>query len=146
MAAASLAVLLRAAANAPPPSPWPCTCAEPRWCAPLATAPPDHEVFPFVIGGDNNFGPPSSVNDSAAWYAFDWDIITTAAWSLYDMEHVCFAHKHGARVVTAASAFDAAGQAKLSAMLTNATARTGLVAELVETIARAGARRGDAGL
>ena len=57
------------------------------------------------------------------------------------MQHVCWAHKHGARVVTSAgaAAFDPAGQAKLSAMLVNATARAAWVAGNVAKIAASGA-------
>eukprot|EP01052_Picozoa_sp_SAG31_P072072 SAG31_NODE_31032_length_373_cov_0.759124_1_plen_124_part_11 len=54
------------------------------------------------------------------------------------MEHVCWAHKHGSRVVVSAgaAAFDPAGQAKLSALLVNSTARTAWVETNVANIER----------
>ena len=86
-------------------------------------------------------GSPTELGRHQAWYSFNWGQITTAAWTLYDMQHVCFAHRHGARVVTptGASAWDPAGQAQLSALLTNATARTQWVQKAAAGIVASGA-------
>ena len=49
---------------APPPNASACPCAEAKWCQPLTTPLPKHEIFPFIIAGDNQLGKRSSVNDS----------------------------------------------------------------------------------
>jgi hypothetical protein len=56
-------------------------------------------------------------------------------------EHVCWAHRHGARVVVPASAaaFSPAGQAALSAMLLNVSARAAWIESVVSNIASSGA-------
>eukprot|EP01051_Picozoa_sp_SAG22_P011922 SAG22_NODE_1190_length_5206_cov_1.878990_4_plen_127_part_00 len=74
----------------PPPVPPPCACKEQQYCQPLKTAPADQEVFPFVVG-----------SNATDWYNFRWDLVTTAGWSIGANETVCYAHKQGARVVTA---------------------------------------------
>eukprot|EP01045_Picozoa_sp_COSAG04_P041505 COSAG04_NODE_12649_length_642_cov_0.670350_1_plen_144_part_01 len=42
---------------APPPNASACPCAEAKWCQPLTTPLPKHEIFPFIIAGDNQLAP-----------------------------------------------------------------------------------------
>ena len=107
---------------AKPGSSW-ALCLLPRYCTPLQTPPPEHEIFPYVITGPGG-------NMSYDWYQFRWDLITTAAWSIGQNETICFAHKHGARAVRAWSLGLYSGvsaRAKYTAMLANATARAAWV-------------------
>ena len=53
-----------AARRVPSPNASACPCAEAKWCQPLTTPLPKHEIFPFIIAGDNQLGKPTSVNDS----------------------------------------------------------------------------------
>jgi alpha-galactosidase len=53
-----------AARLVPPPNASACPCADVELCKPLTTPLAKHEIFPFVINGDNQLGEPSSVNDS----------------------------------------------------------------------------------
>ena len=72
----------------PEPVPPACACKEQQYCKPLATPPPDHELFPFVVG-----------SNGSDWYDFRWDLVTTAGYGIGFNESVCYAHKQGARVV-----------------------------------------------
>jgi hypothetical protein len=65
-----------------------CTCETPELCAPV-TKIHAKEVFGFGAGDNTSYG------------NIDWSQVTTIAWST-DIELVCTAHKHGARLVAAA--------------------------------------------
>ena len=129
------------------PLPFNCTCTNGSLCLPLSTPLPAREIFPFIAGepggGDDPAGDPAAPSALAnnSWAHFRWDVITTAAWGFGGAEHVCWAHEHGARVVVPASAaaFDSAGQAQLTAMLLNATARAAWVQSVISDIQSHGA-------
>jgi hypothetical protein len=125
-----------------------CTCANRSLCQPLATPLPAREIFPFIAGapggGDDPAADPPGAPQAPAnnsWAHFRWDVITTAAWGYGGADHVCWAHERGARVVVPASAaaFDSAGQAQLTAMLINATARAAWVQSVIADIQSHGA-------
>ena len=73
-----------------------CTCAEQNWCSPLATPPPAHEIYAFAVAGGGAEMPAETTTQQ--WPAFNWDLVTTVAWSIGANETVCFAHERGVRV------------------------------------------------
>jgi hypothetical protein len=122
------------------PKPAACTCAEQQHCKPLATPPPEFEVYPFVIPP----GPGTADNLTADWFeTFRWDLITTASWTIGANETVCFAHKKGARVAVAAGLGPGPGTPGQHDgyldLLFNATAQAAWIADKIEDINLLGA-------
>ena len=114
-----------------------CVCAEQQYCAPLQTAPPEHEVFVFALG---NAAENETQQRHDYYHAYRWDLITTVGWLKPDNESICWAHKHGARVVTqysggfyGSAAGDKQQQAYIN-LMNNATARSAEVSQLLDNI------------
>ena len=75
-----------------------CTCPNPSHCAPIATPPPDSEVFAYYLfGGAGKVG----ADLATGWAASaDWSVITTvAAIHAPPDALICAAHAHGRRAV-----------------------------------------------
>jgi len=75
-----------------------CTCPNPSHCAPIATPPPDSEVFAYYLfGGAGKVG----ADLAAGWEeSADWSVITTvAAIHAPPDALICAAHAHGRRAV-----------------------------------------------
>ena len=73
-----------------------CVCQEQHLCNPLTTPPPAKEVYAFALQGRAGL-PNSTVADQ--WRSFRWDLVTSVAWDVGANETVCWAHKHGVRVI-----------------------------------------------
>jgi hypothetical protein len=128
----------------------PCSCAEQKWCSPLSTPPPEHEIYAFAVtnyagmaGGAGGVEPSAAATTTQQWPHFNWDLVTTVAWDIGANETVCYAHQHGVRVVIpAAGPFGLYGGAETGAyleLLLSPANRTLWVAETLASVAAAGA-------
>jgi hypothetical protein len=78
-------------------APTKCVCSDQSLCNPLQTPLPDREILAFAVGtGSENKS--QQLQDYKT--AYRWDLVTTVAYAGIDNETVCWAHEHGARIVT----------------------------------------------
>ena len=120
-----------------------CVCQEQHLCNPLTTPPPAKEVYAFALQGRAGL-PNSTVADQ--WRSFRWDLVTSVAWDVGANETVCWAHKHGVRVIIPVGAGlptalygPTATADTYYAVISNRTARREWVDNQLALVAEAGA-------